>query len=394
MNTAELARFSDMVGLIYEGATDPSRWTRDILPALTEYLEAPKCAMLTPLTPPQAGGFHFVHGISQELDDLRQTVYLDEDVWTKAGIAKGMFFEGNVVTGAELVPHAELIESRWYKDVLTRDPGLMQLMTSVVFGLQSTSTMPTICSFFRGLDAPRFNEQDCLRLRLILPHLSRSLGVMQRLRSAELTAAATLDALDRLPSGVLLIDETVTVTFANFQARRMLEDGEGLRLKNLSGAPGLGRLAADDDNADQAITTLISATLSRDPYITPHFSQCVSVPQNSSPASYTLQFSALGNHHEYRTGCNAPAAIIFIADGRQQVKVDPAVLRSAYRLTPTEARVAIVLLDCATLQEAADQLQVGTATVRSHVKQIYAKLGVDTRARFVKLMLGLAGQVD
>lgn len=65
-------------------------------------------------------------------------------------------------------------------------------------------------------------------------------------------------------------------------------------------------------------------------------------------------------------------------------------LRSAYDLTLAEAGVAIVLLECACLQDVADQLKVGGATVRSHVKQIYAKLGVDTRARFVKLIMALA----
>ena len=159
---------------------------------------------------------------------------------------------------------------------------------------------------------------------------------------------------------------------------------KGLHLRKLPGAAGLGRLVAGNSSVSQAINTAIGATLSNDPYATPHFSKAVSVPQTSGLASYTLQFSALGNHHEYNTGSHAPASIIFIADGRHRVEIDPAVLHSAYGLTPAEARVAVMLLECATLQDAADQLKVGEATVRSHVKQIYAKLGVDTRARFVK----------
>lgn len=390
MNTPELARFSEVVGLIYEGATDPSRWTKDILPTLTEYIQVPKCAMLTPLHPPQVGGFHFIHGIAQEIDDLRQTIYLDEDIWTKAGIAKGVFFEGNVVTGTELVSHEELIKTNWYQGFLSRDPGLMQLMTSVIFGLQSNASMPTICSFFRRLDAPIFGEEDRTRLRLILPHLSRSLGVMQRLRCAELTVATTLAALDRLSSGVLLIDVHGDVTFANRQAQRLLGYEDGLRLQKLTNKPGLGQLIADNDNANLAITQAISAILNRDIYTTAHFSQSVAVPQNTGSGRYTLQFSELGNHHEYNTGNEAPAAIIFITDSRKEINVSPEVLQNAYRLTPAEARVAIALLETASTQDAAAQLDINISTVRTHIKQIYVKLGVDTRARFVRLMLGLA----
>lgn len=392
MDTAELTRFSDMVGLIYEGATDPSRWTRDILPAVAEYIQAPECILHTSLHTPQNGGYFFLHGITQERIDVYINKYHADDVWTRAGIEKSVFVEGNVIIGDELVPREQFLESKIYKELLSRNENknMTQLMTSVVFGIDATNSMPTVFSFFRGFHHPVFGEEDRARMRLVLPHLSRSLGVMQRIRSAELTVATTFAALDRLPTGVLLVDAYGEVTFANRSALHMLEDGDGLRLRKLTNTAGQGRLTAESNSANQAINAAISATVSRDPYATSHFSQCVSVPQTSGLASYTLQFSALGNHHEYNTGNNAPAAIVFIADGRQQVEIDPAALKSAYGFTPTEARVAISLLECATIHDVAEQLEVGEASVRSHVKQIYVKLGVDTRARFVKLMLGLA----
>ena len=49
MNTSELARFSEVVGLIYEGATDPSLWTKEILPLVGDYLQAPISVMFNPL---------------------------------------------------------------------------------------------------------------------------------------------------------------------------------------------------------------------------------------------------------------------------------------------------------------------------------------------------------
>lgn len=65
-------------------------------------------------------------------------------------------------------------------------------------------------------------------------------------------------------------------------------------------------------------------------------------------------------------------------------------LKSVYGLTPAEARVAIALLEGGSARNVADYLNVSPHTVRTQLKQIYAKLGVDTRARFVKLMLELA----
>ncbi len=386
----ELTRLSKLIGLIYEGATDPGRWAKDILPAVAEYIQAPECLLFTPAHSPQEGGYFFNHGISQEQIDLYANKYQSEDVWTIATIEKSLGFEGNVILGSELVPREQLLESRFYKECLSRDKNMASMMTSLVFGIDATDSIPTAFSFFRGLHHPDFGEGDRARLRLVLPHLSRSLGVMQRLRSAELAAASSLAALDRLSSGVLLIDTNGAAAFANRSAQRMLDNDDGLHLRKLSHGAGLGNLVAEDAATSKAIGDAISATISRDPYDTPHFSDCVTVARTSGVACYTLQFSALGDHNEFGGGRSAYAAIVFIADSAQEAHVDPVVLQSAYRLTPTEAKVAVILLESGSAQEVADKLGVSPHTVNTQVKQIYAKLGVDTRTRFVKLMMGLA----
>ena len=384
-NNEELTRLSDLIGLIYEGATDPGLWAKRILPAVAEYIEAPACFLFTALHTPQNGGYFFLHGIPQEQIDLYANKYHNEDIWTIAATEKQLGFEGNVILGDELVPREQLLESKFYKECLSRDKNMASMMTSLIFGFDTNNSMPTAFSFFRGLHHPRFCEDDRARLRLVLPHLSRSLGVMQRLRSAELAAVSTLSALDRLSSGVLLLDGNGAVAFANRSAQRMLEDGDGLCLRKLTHSKGLGDLIAGDAAASKAIGVAISATLNRDPYETPHFSNCVTVPRTSGAASYTLQFSALGEHSEFGGEGGAYAAIVFIADGAQAVESDPALLQSAYGLTPAEAKVAVALVESGTAEQVADALGTSPHTVRTQIKQIYMKLGVDTRTRFVKL---------
>lgn len=387
----ELTRLSGVIGLIYEGATDPSRWTKDILPAVADYIQAPEGILHTSLHTPQNGGYFFLHGITQERVAVYINKYHDDDVWTRGALEKNLFVEGNVFTGDEAIPREQFLESKIYRELLSREENknLGQLLTSVIFGLDETNSMPAVCSFFRGFHHPDFGEQDRARLRLLLPHLSRSLGVMQRLRSAELTMATTFAMLDHLPTGVLLVDATGEVTYVNHAAERMLESGEGLRLRKLTRTPGLGQLAAANELANRAIAAALHSTLSRDPYATEHFSDCVVVPQSSGGSAYTMQFSALGNQSEFGAD-GTSSAIVFLANGAHRVEVDPAALQRAYGLTPSEARVAIALLECSSAKEVADFLGTSFHTVRTQISSIYAKLGVDTRARFVKLMMGLA----
>lgn len=387
----ELTQLSQLIGLIYEGATDPSRWTKDILPAVAQYVQASGCFLFTALHTPQKGGYFFLHGIRQEVVDLYMSKYISSDVWTISAVKQNLFLEGNVVLGEELVTRPQLLESAIYKECLSLND-MAQLMTSVVFGMDSTSSMPSACSFFRGLNDSIFGEEDRSRMQLVLPHLSRSLGVMQRLRSAELTVATSLAVLDRLQSGVLLLNQSGAVTFANVEANRILKEGDGLGLRKLTSAANFGKLTADDAEANKAISSAVSATLNRDPYSTPHFSKCVAVLRPSGMMSYTLQFSALGKQNEFSSQNGEFSAIVFITDGAQNVEIDPSLLQSAYGLTSAEAKVAMALLKANSALEVANTLGTSPNTVNTQIKQIYAKLGVDTRARFVKLMLGLAVQ--
>jgi len=386
----ELMHLSNLIGLVYEGATDLTRWTNDILPAISEYLQVPECILFTNLHTPQNGGYFFIHGMTQDHVDLYMNKYHSYDLWTSTIIANNLLLEGNVLLGEDVVPREQLLNSVFYKECLSRDKNMAQLMSCVVFGSNTSNAMPTVCSFFRGLHHADFNETDILRLRLIMPHLSRSLGVLQRLQSAELAVATSQAALDRLPSAILLLDHHGNVSFANRTAQKLLHDNDGLRLLKLTHSNKLGKLVAENVAANKLLKDAISATLNRDPYATPHFSNCVLVPRTSNCSNYSLQFSSLGDHIEFGTGIGAYSTIIFIADDTQPLRLDPTLLQGAYGLTPAEARVAITLLESASAKDVADKLGTSLHTVRTQIKQIYAKLGVDTRARFVKILLGLA----
>ena len=96
-----------------------------------------------------------------------------------------------------------------------------------------------------------------------------------------------------------------------------------------------------------------------------------------------------------RVSVKCVGGLLFLKASRMSASVScptirPELLQSAYGLTPAETRVAIVLLEGSSAKVAANYLNVSHHTVRTQIKQIYAKLGVDTRARFVKLMLEIA----
>ncbi len=191
-----LERFNALVHLIYEGATDISAWTR-IVPALANHLDAEKGLLLTPFDAPDKGGFIFPHGIGQQHIELWKSRYLPEDLWARRMVERNLFYEGNVILGRDIATDEELRASTWYREFLV-EMDIFQFITGIVFEHGRLDVPSTGCPFYRGVNAPPFDEEHRARLRLLMPHISRSLGVMFKLRDAEFRIAASLQALDRV----------------------------------------------------------------------------------------------------------------------------------------------------------------------------------------------------
>ena len=68
-----------------------------------------------------------------------------------------------------------------------------------------------------------------------------------------------------------------------------------------------------------------------------------------------------------------------------------AVLGEAGGLTGMESRVAVLLAEGMNVREVAAATGRGESTIRSHVKQMFAKHGLSRQAELVRLVLSLAG---
>ena len=67
-----------------------------------------------------------------------------------------------------------------------------------------------------------------------------------------------------------------------------------------------------------------------------------------------------------------------------------ATLRALYALTPSEARVADLLLQGLETRDVANRLGLALETARFHVKRVLAKTGVKRQTELMRMMLSLA----
>jgi DNA-binding CsgD family transcriptional regulator len=68
-----------------------------------------------------------------------------------------------------------------------------------------------------------------------------------------------------------------------------------------------------------------------------------------------------------------------------------AVLKALYGLTPTESRLADLLLQGLDVRKTADQMRITLETARFNLKRILAKTGTCRQAELMRLMLSLPG---
>ena len=378
-----LDRFNTLVHRIYDGCTNPSDWPH-IVSAIAEDLGADKAVLLTPFDAPERGGFIFPHNISQQNLSLWASRYLPEDIWARRVNERNLGQEGNVVLGQELVTDRELLDSTWYREFLSR-MDIFHIIAGMVFWMNHGEYPVTNIAFFRGIDAPSFGEEQRRLLRLLVPHISRSLGVMMKLRDAEFRVAASLQALNEIRHGILLLDQQGRVCFANSAAENILRREDGLKM-----SPATGSLSTDDPDARAALEHALHANVPTLDIETSHFSRVIPVRRTSGAASYAVQVSYLPENNPWRAGGSLPRAIVFIKDGSVTTRPDPAFLQQVYGLTQAEARAALALCDGDSLEAVAAQLNVKLNTLKTHLKSIYAKTSVDNRAALTKLMLSLA----
>jgi DNA-binding CsgD family transcriptional regulator len=84
------------------------------------------------------------------------------------------------------------------------------------------------------------------------------------------------------------------------------------------------------------------------------------------------------------------AAALFVRKVALAASSPPEVIGEMYKLTPTELRVLLAIVDIGGVPEVAAALGVAVTTVKTHLSRLFAKTGVARQADLVKLVAGFS----
>jgi DNA-binding CsgD family transcriptional regulator len=362
------------VNLIYEAALDAGLWPK-VVESLCEVMDAPKAKLFTPLLPAEKGGLSLCVGIPEAANQLWSTHYMQHDVWVQAGFAKGLIRQGNIVLDSDLVPAEEFEQSKIYREHL-RLFDIGRLCSGIVFDGSAADLTATFVSVVRGLRRP-FATAERKKMEILVPHLSRALGLMYRLRDAELKVATSLATLDRLPSGVILIDRVSRIVYSNREASTLVASREGLT--DINGFLGV------HDSVLPKWQALLKSLIEPVSAEVPHFSEAVLVPRPGKKP-LILQAAPIAGHSAFP---RQAVGIVFLVDVDKKTYLDRHVAADLYGATPAELNLAEHLCGGDTVSHAAAKLSISEATARTQLASLFAKTGTHRQADLIRALMSL-----
>jgi DNA-binding CsgD family transcriptional regulator len=171
----------------------------------------------------------------------------------------------------------------------------------------------------------------------------------------------------------------------NRGAEALLQAGDGIRSVN-------DRLACARPSEHNALVALLSATVACGVHSAAAAGGSLQVHRREPSPPLTLSVSPF---HSTLPGRSAPlAALVFLIDASAPVRSRAATMRAIYGLTPTESRIADLLLQGMEIRGISGHLGTTLETARFHVKRILTKTGSRRQSELVRRMLALPSQSE
>ena len=204
------------------------------------------------------------------------------------------------------------------------------------------------------------------------------IGKVIDLKGAE--AATFADTLDGISAGMFLVDASRRIVHANAAGHVMLADAGILRSAD-------GRLVAGDKEADQALRDIFVAAGNGDAAVGV---KGIAVPLMArSGERYVAHVLPLTSGARRRAGASyAAVAAVFVHQAAFDTPSPPEAIAKTFRLTPSELRVLLAVVEVGGAPEVSETLGVAETTVKFHLKRLFEKTGARRQADLVKLVAG------
>jgi DNA-binding CsgD family transcriptional regulator len=360
-----------IVRRIHEASLTADAWG-PVLQSISNLLEGDHAILLASDPARADGGPAVAIGIDNSA--LARFASPEAESWI--GSAMRTIGSGAAVTRSRLMPDRQFERTDFYNEVVRPAGGFHSL--GVAHQMPALSSFVTVC---RRKQAGDFDADDTALMQTLAPHFATALLVRQHLGAADLATKAAWTALERLNTGVIVVDARASIVFANkiaellFAARDLRLDRDGICTR--------------DSSVDRRMRRLIAACTAR--AAAPHAEVGGTFELGRSPARAGLRISVTPFQFEPiglgPDGTPGPLALLLISDPQRDRNDRITGLQQRFGLTFAEASFALEIIKGDGRAAAAARSGITVGTARTHLEHIFEKAGVRRQAELVHLLL-------
>jgi len=358
------AAFSGLVGRVYDCALDMSLWT-NVLGEITEAVGGAMTHVIS--ADPLQGRQDFVLCWNMP-EDLAALVL--ENAPLNPTLPFGLTLPLCEPTCATRYIDIDAFHRSRYWTTCFADRGYYDCIAAPLTRTVSTFTAIGI---FGDEAKGSYTDRDIELLRLLLPHIKRSLEIAGVLRRQRLEAQTLHAALDALVDVALIVDADGTMLFGNTAADDELAMARIVR-KSGNRLLGVTREAVD-----------LLDTLSTVEGRMRHRGLEARLIDRTGHALYATWASLNATDQ----GLEGPI-LLLLREPEAALEMPISSATTLFALTPGETLVLAQVLQGRTLAAAAEILGVARSTVKSHLDAIYGKTRTNRQSELVKLVMSLA----
>jgi len=365
----DIDRFSELVADIYDAALDRPRWRKVLKDACAFVRGGPSASLFWQDAAKKTGHTYFVVGGDPRFLQLYWDKYIALNPLTAAA---GSFPVGECYSATDIIPEAKFVETPFYKEWMAPQ-GWGDILS---VNLDKSATSRAAFMVARPVRDGAVDDEMRRRMRLLVPHVRRSVEIGRLVDLNRAEAATFADTFDGLQAGMFLVDSGGRLVHANASGRAMLSDGNALHAN--------GKLVARNARADEALRDAFSTVRNRDAPVGKAITVNLTARDGGRFVTHVLPLTE-GARRQAGI-CYTAVAAVFVQKPARSASLPLDELARQYQLTAGEVRMLDALIDVGGVPETACALKLSPATVRTHLRHVFEKTGVRRQADLVKLI--------
>lgn len=243
-------------------------------------------------------------------------------------------------------------------------------------GIDGLEGCGMIMSFANSTAGEGWGHDQIRIIGRLAPHVRQFARVRRALADARAQCASLGGLFDNKRLGLIQVDRAGRVIEATDRARDILLEQDGLHDRG-------GELAAGHKGENSELRRLLARASPSDG--TTGVGGALKITRGDHRTPLVLEIHPGAQPDDsWRLG-----ALVLIVDPASRPRVDPALLTRFLGLTPRESVVAAAVASGRTVAGTANELGCAENTVRTHLKQVYRKLGICKQTELVRAVLSL-----